>query len=165
MGDMRDALRKAGLASEKEVRQAKHRDRVRRTELGEEGLARERAAREAAQAAERTHKKQEDRAREAAQKEARDREERRQRLATLLQENDLMGREGGPRRFYFVTPERTISFLAVSPQLARRLAQGDAAVVAAAPELHADFAVISGKAAHELSAIDPERILFWNARH
>ncbi|MBM3318243.1 MAG: hypothetical protein FJY75_10385, partial [Candidatus Eisenbacteria bacterium] len=47
MADLRKALKDAGVVSEKELRQARHADRVRRKELGEEGLEAQREHREA----------------------------------------------------------------------------------------------------------------------
>ena len=164
MADMRDALRKAGLASKKELRQVKHRDRVRRKDLGKDGLAAEREQGEAEHRAEGEDKKRADRAREKDRAQHQRDEAVRTRLASLLQENDLSSREGGPKRFYFETPDGHISFLEVSPNLVRRLAQGDAAIVSAADVLRADFIPIPGKAAHELHRLAPERILLWNAR-
>ena len=38
MADLRDQLRKAGLVSDKEVRQAKHRERLHAAEVGHEGI-------------------------------------------------------------------------------------------------------------------------------
>ena len=46
MSDMREAMRKAGLVTDKQVRQAKHKDRVHRKEVGPDGLKRERRERE-----------------------------------------------------------------------------------------------------------------------
>ncbi len=164
MADMKDALRKAGLVSQKQVRQAEHGDRVHRKDVGDEGLTAERERQEADRQAERERKKAADLAREREHQTQREQEARRTRVAGLLRDGNLMAREGGPRRFYFTHPTGQIHFLDVSPGLARRLQMGDAAIVAAADLLNSDFIAIPGKAAHELRLIDGERILHWNVR-
>ncbi len=164
MSDMKDALRKAGLVSGKQVRRVQHTERVRRKELGEEGLEAERRRREADREAELERKKATDRARQEALEADREEESTRYRVETLLLESNLMGREAGPKRFYFEHPDGYIHFLDVSPPLARRLQMGDAAIVEAHGILSTDFVAIPGKAAHELERIERERILFWNIR-
>lgn len=165
MGDMKDALRKAGLASQKQIRQVEHAGRVHRTNVGPEGLEAERAEREAKLRAEQEQKRTADRDRERARQVQRQDEARRTRVVTLLRDANLMAREGGPRRYYFTHPSGRIHFLDVSPGLVRRLQMGDAAIVDASGLLPADFIAIAGKAAHELQMIERERILCWNGRH
>ncbi len=164
MADMRDALRKAGVVSEKKIRQAKHRDRVRRKESGADGLDRERLLKEEEHRAELARKKREDLAREQRLRAQKETDAQQARLRGLLLENDLMAREGGPRRFYFETPSGPITFLDVSPHLARRLSQGVVAIVNSGDVLGTDFAAIPGKTAHELKALEADRIIFWNTR-
>ena len=164
MGDMKDAMRKAGLVSPKQIRQVEHAGRVHRTDIGAEGLEAEQAAREAELQAEQERKRAADRARERELQADHGGETRRARVAALLQDANLMSREGGPKRFYFTHPTGRIHFLDVSPGLTRRLQMGDAAIVDATGVLATDFIAIAGKAAHELRLIDRERILCWNVR-
>ena len=165
MGDMKDALRKAGLASQKQVRQVEHAGRVHRTNVGAEGLEAERSERETELRAEQERKRAADRARERELQAHREDEARRSRVEALLRDGSLMAREGGPRRFYFTHPSGQVHFLDVSPGLVRRLQMGDAAIVDACGLLPTDFIAIAGKNAHELRLVDSERILFWNVRH
>jgi hypothetical protein len=162
MADMRDALRKAGLASEKDVRQVKHRDRVRRKKLGQEGLAEERRQKEADHRARLAEKKNADQARETDRQAAKEGEQKQTRIESLMRGDDLMAREAGPKRFHFVMPGGQIFFLDVSPNLIKRLSQGDAAIVDARGILTSEFVAIAGKTARELRTLAPERILFWN---
>jgi hypothetical protein len=162
--DIRKALKKAGLASERDVRQAKHQDRMRRTELGAEGLAAERRRVELEQREEQARRRQADRERERLLQTRREEQGRLGRIAGLLQDEDLLLREAGPRRFFFEMPSGRIAFTDVSETLARRLIQGDAAVIHAAGILPREFAVVSGKAAREIEQLDRARVLFWNAR-
>jgi len=162
--DLKKALKKAGLASEKEVRQARHQDRLRRKELGEEGLAEERERLERERRAEQARRREADRERERDLQAKREERSRVARLSGILQDADVLAREGGPRRFFFETPSGPIFFVDVSEGLARRLALGDAAVIAAQGVLPREFAIVSGKAAREIEQIERARILFWNAK-
>jgi len=164
MADMKDALRKAGLVSQRQVRQSEHAGRVHRKEVGDEGLAAERERQAAELQTELERKRTSDLARERELQFQREQEAQRTRIETLLRDANLMTREGGPKRFYFTHPTGQIHFLDVSPGLARRLQMGDAAIIAAAGVLKSDFIAISGKAAHELRLVDRERILYWNVR-
>ena len=162
--DIRKALKKAGLASDKDVRQAKHQDRLRRTELGTEGLAAERRRVELEQQAEQARRRQADRERERLLQARREEQGRLGKIAGLLQDADLLLREAGPRRFFFEMPGGEIVFVDVAEALARRLIQGDAAVIHAGGILPREFSIVSGKAAREIEQLDRARVLFWNAR-
>ncbi|MCK4304409.1 MAG: DUF2058 family protein, partial [Candidatus Eisenbacteria sp.] len=129
MADMRDALRKAGLASDKKLRQTKHQDRIRRKELGEAGIESERRQKEKEYQEELARKKIEDQAREEALRSDKKVASKQTRIDNLLRDGDLMAREAGNKRFYFATADGHIFFLDVAPLLAKRLAQGDAAIV------------------------------------
>ncbi len=164
MSDLQKALREAGLISEKQARQAKHKQRVTRKELGQDGLAEQRKEREAQRQAEQMRKREADRERNQAVIEEKATDGSRHRVHSLLREESLLEREGGPKRFYFVLPDGLITFLEVSPGLAKRLGQGDAAIVSAEGVLSSEFTAISGKAAAELERLDRGRILMWNVR-
>ena len=70
MSDLRKQLRKAGLISEKQLRQAKHKERLRASEAGREGLAQERRAEEDRLRGERDARKKADRGRQEEQRRA-----------------------------------------------------------------------------------------------
>jgi len=164
MADMRKALEQAGLVSQKKLRQAKHRDRVRRKELGDDGVEAQRAARDAEQARAREEQKRADAARQQAQRTAAEADARHHRLLGLFQRNDLSLQEAGPRRYFFELPDGRIRFVDVSDAMKRRLAQGDAVIADGAGLLDREFVLLPGKAVSELEATAPERILFWAAR-
>ena len=164
MSDIRKALRQAGLVSDKNIRQAKHKDRVHRKEVGSAGLAAEREAKEAAHRAEQARRKQADTALEEKRREQQEIAGQQTRLESLLRTRDISAQEAGPRRFYFELADGRISFVDVSVALVRRLAQGDVAIVDGDGILDRQFALITGKTAHELEALDPSRIIHWNVR-
>jgi uncharacterized protein YaiL (DUF2058 family) len=146
------------------VRQAKHEERVRRTELGEEGLEAERRRHAEELLAEEAARKQAQAERTQAEREEHEAASRGTRLEGILRANDLAAREAGQSRFYFTLSDGEIVFVDVADTLARRLAMGDAAIVDGRGILQREFAIVSGKVAVELEAIDRSRILMWNAR-
>ena len=162
MADMRDALKKAGLVSQKDLRQVMHKDRVKRTDLGKDGLEAERREREAAFQKEQACKRAADRSREQTRESERELTAEQAKLSTLLRDGNLLTRDGGPRRFFFERPGGQISFLDVSPNLMRQLAQGEAAIIDCAGVLKGDFIAVPGKVAHELRSLASERIIAWN---
>jgi len=164
MSDLRKALKRAGVVSEKDIRRAQHEKRVERKELGEEGLEAERRRRDEELRAEQAQRQQAGAERAHEQRARKENEERRLRVEGLLGPSDLAIREAGPRRFYFAMPDGEIAFVDVSDALSRRLAQGDAAIIVGKGISERDFAIIPGKVATELEAVDRARILMWNAR-
>jgi uncharacterized protein YaiL (DUF2058 family) len=164
MSDMRKALKQAGVVSDKQARQAAHADRVHRKELGEEGLAAERERRDETLREEQAQAKRAAAEREREVHAQKGAESRRLRMAQLVRAHDLGAQEAGPHRFYFALADGEIAFVDVSDSLARRLTQGDAAIIDGVGLLDRDFGVISGKIAAELEAIERTRIVLWNAR-
>lgn len=164
MSDLSDALKKAGLVSDKEIRQKKHGDRVKRKKLGKDGLEAERRQREEAHEAEQERKREEDREREKQVRADKASAGGQSRLVSLLKDADLSTREAGPKRFFFQLPDGRITFLDVAPGLVRRLAQGDTAILDSRELLPRDFAIVTGKVATEVERMEPGRILLWNAR-
>lgn len=162
MADMRDAMKKAGLVSEKDLRQSKHKQRVKRKKLGEEGLAEERRKKDQAIQEEMARKRATDQKLERERESEREVTTEQTKLTSLLREGNLLAREGGPRRFYFECPGGQICFLDVSPNLSRQLAQGEAAIIDCQGVLKGDFIAVPGKVAHELKHLAADRILSWN---
>jgi Uncharacterized protein conserved in bacteria (DUF2058) len=161
MADMRDAMKRAGIVSDKQVRRAKHQKRVHRKEVGQDGLEAERLKKEAEFQKEQELKREADKVRAIEQRQQQELTQQEASCLTLIREENLLLREAGTKRFYFQLPTDYISFVEISPGLARRLAQGDAAIVDAESVLPDGFAVLSGKAAHHLSQMEKERIIFW----
>jgi uncharacterized protein YaiL (DUF2058 family) len=164
MSDLRKALKQAGVVSEKDIRRAQHEKRVERKELGEEGLEAERRRRDEELRAEQARRHQAGAERVQEQRARKENEERRLRVEGLLRTSDLAMREAGQRRFYFAMPDGEVAFVDVSDALSRRLAQGDAAIIDGKGISEREFAIIPGKVATELEAVDRTRILMWNGR-
>lgn len=162
MGDMKDALRKAGLVSEKQARRAAHEKRVRRKELGADGLSAEREHKEATYRAEQEARRRADQAAAAAHREEQAARQQHERLAQLITGQDELPQHRGTRRFSFVAEAKHIRSVDVSDLMLRRLIQGDAAIVAAAGFVRGDYAILPAKAARALRQLAPDRILHWN---
>ncbi len=162
MSDLRDQLRKAGLVSEKDLRRAKHEERVHASEVGRAGLAAERRAEEERLRAEAEAQRQADRARDEDRKRREREAAARQRVAQLLAGGLIRDATAGNRRFFFVTRSGRISFLDVSDLAARRLSMGSAAIVETGGHLRREHCVLIDRAAAELAASHPEMIRFWN---
>src|SRR5712664_4214667 len=159
MQNLRDKLLKAGLVDEKQVKEAEreqrpprtHRERE-KTESAEEKQRREAfAAREAEQA--------EERRKEAAKKaEARQQSERAHRLRHLVDANRV--REApGEVNFHFVKRSGKVGRLAITPETAKLLESGAAAVVE--DPGNPEHAVVPGEAAKRIYEVDKQAVRFW----
>ena len=162
MSDLRDQLRKAGLVTDKELRQAKHRERLHASEVGREGLTAERQAEEERLRAEAQARKRSDRERQEQQKRKNLEDAAAQRLHPVIQSGWIREATAGTRRFFIETRSGRISFLDLSDVAARRVSTGSAAIVETAGAVRGEFCVVSTRAAEEIRALRPELIRFWN---
>lgn len=163
MADMREALRKAGLVSDKQVRQTRHQDRVHRKEVGRDGVEQER-------------REQQERAeKEAHEKRERDRLIEQERNAQRVQAPDgsfdparaiaqglLPGTIGGNRQYYFQAGGGKISYLELSDNAARMLATGGAALVDNLGGKKPRFVLVTVQTATLLAEHAPHVIREWN---
>ena len=159
MQNLRDKLLKAGLVSDKQAQEAaraerppkKHREREEAQSVEEKQRRDAFAAREAELG--------EERRKEAAKvAEAKMQSERARRLRQLVESNRL--REApGEVSFHFVKRSGKIGRLALSPETAKLLEGGGAAVVddPGSP----DHAVVPADAAKRIYQVDPQAIRFW----
>lgn len=162
MADIRDQLKKAGLLSEKQIRQAKHLERLHAAEVGYTGLEAERKAAEQKQLAEAAARKEADRKRADEQRRIDRERAASERLAQLLRGGWIREATAGSRRFFFVTRSKRISFLDLSDIAARGLATGAAAIVETQGFVRGDHCVVSERAAAELLQIHPEMVRFYS---
>ncbi len=161
MQNLRDKLLKAGLVTEKQVKEAardekagaprKHRDR-------EEKLSAEEQERRAAFAAREAELAEERRKEAAKVAEARMQSERARRLRQLVEANRV--RERGEVTFHYVRRSGKIGRLDVSLEMQKKLEQGAAAVVddPGSP----DCAVVLSEAAKRIYEVDAHAIRFWS---
>ena len=161
MQNLRDKLLKAGLVTEKQAKESAREQkqasprahREREQQISEEERQRREAfaAREAELA--------EERRKEAAkQAEARMQSERALRLRQLVETNRVR-EPPGEVNFHFVKRSGKIGRLAVSPETAKLLESGAAAVVEDPGQ--PEHAVVPSEAAKRIYEVDPQAIRFW----
>ncbi len=162
MSDIREQLRKAGLVTSKQVRRAKHEERLHAAEVGREGLEAERAAEDERLRQEIEERRRSDRLREEALRRRAAEEAHAGRLGALIRGGWMREATAGARRFFFVVPSGRISFIDLADLAARRLATGTAAIVQSFGHVRGEHCVVTDKAAAEIEKHTPAAIVFWN---
>lgn len=162
MSDLREQLLKAGLVTSRQVRQAKHDDRVHRKEVGQPGLEAERAAQERAEAERREAKRRADREREETQRRRAAEQQVAERLQARIRAGWIREATAGAKRFFFVTGGGRITYLDLSDGAARRLLAGTAAIVETRGAVRGEFCVVDASAAQSLAREHPDVLHFWN---
>ena len=161
MGDLRDALKKAGLIDEKADKRLKHEERVQRKELGREGLEAQKRADEEARRARDEQKKGDAKTAQQRLDSDRQRSERWKKLLSSLESEALQG-GSGPRRFHFQDADGHLPYLLVDDETGRRLEAGELAI-ARLPENNA-AAILPRALALELAHFRPELVLHLAGR-
>ena len=161
MSDLREQLRKAGLVSDKQVRQAKHQERLHRKEVGQSGLAEEKAEAERRLRAEREAMRARDREREQQRKAREAEAEQAEALRRRIRAGWIRDATGGSRRFFFEVGEGRITYLDLNEQAVRRLQNGTAAVAETRGAVRGEFCLVDGNAAASLARDHPEVIRCW----
>jgi hypothetical protein len=162
MADFRDQLKKAGLLSEKQARQAKHQERLHAAQVGHSGIEAERRAAEEKDLAEAAARKEADRKRAEEQRQQEREAAAAQRLGQLIRGGWIREATAGSRRFFFITRSGRIGFLDLSDIAARRLAMGAAAIVETQGLVRGEYCVVSERAATELAHLQPEMVRFFS---
>jgi uncharacterized protein YaiL (DUF2058 family) len=164
MQNLRDKLLKAGLVSEKDLKEAerKKRDDKPRPASFKARVAKEseedRQRREAFAA--REAEQSEERRKEAAKKaEARMQSERAHKIRQIVESNRIR-EPAGEVSFHFVKRSGKIGRIAVSAETAKLLGAGAAAIVEDPGQ--PEPAVVPAAAAQRVYAVDPHAIRFWN---
>lgn len=169
MQNLRDKLLKAGVVSEKDVEEAERKKRDERprpaarvrpaaAQPGSPGSEEERQRREAfaARAAELAEERRKEAARRA---EAQMQSERAHAVRRLVEEHRIR-EKAGEASFHFVKRSGKIGKLLLSPETAKLLEAGSAALVEDPGQ--PEPAVLPSAAAQRVYAIDPRAIRFWN---
>lgn len=162
MGDLREQLRKAGLVSAKQVKQAKHQDRVHRKDVGREGLEEEKRRQEEEVRQEREEKRRQDQDLERARAEERRREEESTRLLRRIQAGWVREATGGGRRFFFEAGEGRITYLDLNDGAVRRLLSGGGAIVETRGAVRGEFCVVDGATATALRRDHADVVRYWS---
>lgn len=156
MGDLRDALKKAGLIDDKADKRLKHEERVQRKELGREGLEAQKRADDEARRARDEQKRGDVKAAQQRVDHDRQRSERWKKLLSSLESEALQG-SSGPRRFHFRDADGHLPYLLVDDDTGRRLEAGELAI-ARLPDTNAP-AILPRALALELAQFRPELVL------
>jgi uncharacterized protein YaiL (DUF2058 family) len=162
MSDLREQLRKAGLVSDKQVRQAKHQERIHRAEVGQQGLQEERAQRGEEFRKEQEEQRRKDQLLEESRRHQRAEEDRLQLLRNRIRAGWIREATGGARRFFFVAGGGRITFLDLTDQAVRRLQGGSAAIIESRGAVRGDYCVIDGQTAASLSRDQADILRLWN---
>ena len=116
MADLKDQLRKSGLVSDKRAKQAAHEERSRKKKLGRDAAAREKEQQETERRLKERERREADRQREQQRQQREAEAQQHHRLLQLVEANAMRSGVRGPRRFHFVTRERSIPFLTLNDQ-------------------------------------------------
>jgi len=162
MGNLQDELKKASLTGRKQQKKVAHQQRVRRKELGREGLAREEQERERIVQKRREEKRDKDRELELARQEKQGEKQADRQLEEILSQNALRRGIGGPRRFHYIDRNNRIPFLEVNDEVGAKLARGELAIVEVPGPMGSEVYLLPGKSAGRVQALEPEAIRFWN---
>jgi uncharacterized protein YaiL (DUF2058 family) len=156
MGDLRDALKKAGLIGDKDAKRLAHEERVDRKQLGREGLEQQRQRDEADRQRRDEQRKADTKAAQQKLDAQRAREERWKRLVQQLDEQAQRA-TSGPRRFHYHEPDGHLPFVLVDDESGRRLEAGELALVRLPST--GEVALAPRALALELTQIEPERVV------
>jgi uncharacterized protein YaiL (DUF2058 family) len=162
LSDLREQMLKAGLVSGKQVRQAKHQERVHRKDVGPEGIEAERAAADREFLARQEEMRLRDREREETRRRSQAAQEQILALQSRIRAGWIREATSGNKRFFFVVDGGRITYLDLSDEAARRLSFGRAAVVDGHGAVRGEYCVVDPKTALALSRDHPELIRFWN---
>jgi uncharacterized protein YaiL (DUF2058 family) len=160
MQNLRDKLLKAGLVTEKQAKEAERSGKKPQGTVKEKQKAESEEERQRRDAfAQREAELAEERRKEAAKKaEAREQSERALRLRQLVDKHRVRERPGEVN-FHFVKRSGKIGRLAVSPETAKLLENGAAAVVE--DPGNPEHAVVPSDAAKRIFEIDRQAVRFW----
>lgn len=156
MANLGDAFKKAGLISEKERKKQKHAERVRRKEVGHQGVLEAEEQARAAREARRDEQRERDRERERQRQQRHAANERRARA------HDLMRTHGQPpprgRRRWHYTVGKQVLFALVDDRSGRRLEAGEVGLVTRGNAL----LILDREHLKEVAELAPECVAFFN---
>ena len=89
-------------------------------------------------------------------------DELREQMRDLILGANLMETGFGARRFYFVSRDKRVTSMDISPDLASRLTNGQAALVEVPGSDEEEYTVIPWDLAEKIKTVDPECVRFLN---
>jgi uncharacterized protein YaiL (DUF2058 family) len=158
MGNLRDQLKKAKLLSNKDAKRLAHEERVKRSEVGREGIEAERKQREAELAAMREADRQ--RTKDVQQKHDAERAAREERAACEVLLGTARSPARGPARWYFELPDGHLPFFELRDADRRQLEAGVVCVVRSGPPGTHVYGLLDDKHAERLQAAMPG-VVVW----
>ena len=161
MGNMRDQLKKAKLLSKKDAKRLAHEERVKKSKVGHEGLAKEQADR--ARELEELQARERERTRTAQQEHDSQRAESAERAACEVLLESARAPERGAARWYFELGDGHLPFLSLRDTQRRQLESGQLCIVRGGPEGTHTYRLLDAKHVERLDAALPGRVV-WRAR-
>lgn len=160
LGSLGKALLQAGILREDKAKEIAHEERVKKKELGPEGIEEEKRARDQAASAALESKREEARAAQSHHDDQLDQA----RVDRLIQEGTLTGLGRG-KRFHFVSSYGRVPYVEVNEENQRLLVRGELGIVEVpGPGERPAHVVVQGRDRLEkLSRFAPDRLRFWNA--
>jgi uncharacterized protein YaiL (DUF2058 family) len=162
MSDLREQLKKAGLVTDKQLRQARHQERVHASQVGREGILAERSAAIERLRLEDEERKRLDREREEQKRRKQEEDAARNRIATLIQTGWIREATAGARRYFFELPGGRVTFLDLTEQAMRQVGSGGAAIARTMGHVRGEFCVITATAAAELQKLGSDALCCWH---
>lgn len=159
MSSLRDQLLKAGLVSQKQARQSKHRQRVERKQKGADGVEAERAARRAKAEQAREQERAEARARSADANAVEDARNLQNQISQIVAGGRTRLDHRGRRRFYFETRDGRVLYLALSDPENDKLQSGQLGIVESDA---GKVSVVDRGTAERVAGLDARWIRCWN---
>ncbi len=157
MGNLRDQLKKAKVLSEKEARRLAHEERVKRKEVGREGLESEQAKRQREIEAKRQAERERDRTRELESESARQAEAERAACLAIL-DNEAREPARGGAIWHFEVEGGFLPFFRTSETDRHQLASGTLVAVRRGPPGTFAYGVLPRHLADRVKRIWPERV-------
>jgi uncharacterized protein YaiL (DUF2058 family) len=157
LGNLADALLKAGVANKQAAHKAHVEKRSEEKALGKEGLAHREA--ELREATEEQRKQQIDAAR--AREDMKRDKDAFESTRALIKAHIESG--GGNKRWFYVSRDGRIPFMDVADDVLRKLADGEAGVVESLGATDAEHVVVSGRQTlAALADFNADLVRFWN---
>ncbi len=160
MGNLRDALKKAKVISDKEARRLKHEERVHRKEVGRKGVEQEQGDKQAALEKLRTERRQQDKAQQA------ELEGQRKLEAELAACREILRREArkpqarGGHRWYMQLADGSLPSLELTATDRLQVMNGQCSVLRRGPPDSHDYALLQSQHAKRVAKVMPE-LLVW----